>query len=365
LTSVLYVGADTEQEKNCTIWNCYNPTKAINKLSNHKASCITVPEFVQNNPEVQKKVEESDIIVIERNLFQDTMTMTAYWTARNKAIIGIWDDSYDHMESTNVSFNFWEKGQIKYTDENQKEQIGFMLPPPLTQFKLTLKLMKGAQVVSKTLAEDWKKYTPTYHINNYLDIDRYKDAKPLYSLDRIILLWQGSLSHHASFANSGIIGGLEKICKKYPKVMVLLGGDRRNFDLLKNIPQNQKIYSPFVPEEQYSSLIKTATIGLAPLATDYDKRRSWIKCLEYSYLKKPWIASNYPPYEELSPYGKLIENGANSWFEGLSEMIDHLPQYQEKANTISYDFACQQNIDLKIQSTLDLYQKIIDSPHNI
>lgn len=359
--------ADKPTELNCSIFNCINPAKAINKLGEpHKANLITIEQFCQNNPETQKICMESDIIVVERNLFQGAMVGIAFYTAMNKNLIAIFDDSYDHMEPTNVSYGFWEKGEVPVQNEAGDQAIGIISPPPLTQLKLSLKIMKGAQLVSKQLAKDWSKYTKTYHVNNYLNMDRYKDANPLYDFGNdLVIFWQGSMSHHYSFLNSGVIGGLEKICSKYPNVKVLLGGDKRNYDLLKNIPFGQKYFQPFVPEEKFASLLKSATIGLAPLQGEYDKRRSWIKCLEYQVLQVPWVASNLCTYEKLGKYGELVENTPEAWAEGLSKVINGLPRYQEKAKTISYQFALSQDIDKNIEKTLKLYQSIIDGPHNI
>lgn len=360
-----YVFADQANEKNCSIWNCYNPSVAINKLGNgNKSHLFHVSEFVQNGPEVQKAIEESDIIIVERNLFQDTMTMCAFWTVRNKSIIGIWDDAYDRMVDTNVSYSFWEHGEVKLQNDKGETKISYMLPPPLTQMKLTLKLLKGAQVVSKKLAEDWGKYTPTYHVNNYLNMDRYKNAERLYPHDDIFIYWGGSLSHLYSFQNSGVLKALQNITEKYLNVKVLISGDKRVFDALQLKP-GKKLYSNFVPEEKFASLVKTATIGLAPLIGEYDERRSWIKCLEYQILKIPWIASDLCTYAELRDYGILVENTPEAWEYAIAETIDNLPKYQEKANTISYEFAKTQDIDLNIHKTLELYQKIIDGPYNI
>jgi glycosyltransferase involved in cell wall biosynthesis len=362
---VVYFYGDLPIELNCSIFNCFNPVKAINKLGGeHKADLLHISKFVENSTETRELIDKSDLLVLERNLFSDVLTMAAYWTARNKNLIGIWDDSYDKMVNTNVSWGFWTNGDVSAKDENGKEVVGKMLPPPLTQFKLTLKLLKGAQVVSKKLAEDWSVYTRTYHVNNYLNMDRYKDAKPLYKHDDIYLLWVGSLSHLYSFQNSNILRALKKICKTYKNVKVLIGGDKRVYDVL-DLGTDKKLFQSFVPEDMFASLLKTATIGLAPLSGAYDERRSWIKCLEYQVLKIPWIASNLCTYDELKDYGMLVENTWQAWEHGLSEMIDHLPTYQEKADTIAYDFSLTQNIDKNIEKTLALYQTIIDGPHNI
>jgi glycosyltransferase involved in cell wall biosynthesis len=361
---VLYVYADSPKEWNCSEWNCIIPTKSINKTGNHTASAMYINEFVKNTEESQKQCAEADIIVVERNYFGDTLTMMQFWKVRNKSVVAIFDDAYDIMHPQNISYNFWTHGELKYKESpDGPEKTAHMKPPPIEQFKWGLNMVKGVQVPSVNLAKDWSKYNNTYYIHNFLDVDKYMNVEPLYPhpKEEIVIGWCGSMSHYASFADSGVVQGLRKVASKYPHVKVLIGGDKRVFDLLD---VRNKVFQPYVPAEQWTSLLKTLDIGLCPLAGEYDKRRSWIKALEWMALKVPWIASKYPTYDELHDYGLMTENGYKNWAEAITEMVENYPKYKQIADTTSYEFALEQSSDKNIEKvTLALYEKLIDEPY--
>ena len=364
---VLYVYADTPQEWNCSEWNCIIPAKAINMTEKHSAKTIFINEFVQNTPDSQKLCEEADIIMVERNYFGDTLTGIQFWKGRDKAIGAIFDDAYDLIHPQNVSYSFWRHGEIKYKESaDGPEKTGYMKPKPIEQFVWGLQMVKGVQVPSINLAKDWSKYNNTYYVHNFLDMDKYLNVEPLYpdkKKDEIIIGWCGSMSHFASFNDSGVAQGLRRITKKYPQVKVLISGDKRVFDLLE---VKNKMFQPFVPKEQWCPLLKTLDIGLAPLAGEYDKRRSWIKVLEYMALKVPWIATNYITYDEFHDYGVMTDNGYKNWELALEKMIEEYPKYKEIAETTGYVFAESQSSYINVEkATIPLYEKLIKDPYPV
>lgn len=337
---------------------------AINKSANHKAKSINIPQFLENNEETQKLCSESDIIIFERNFFQDQLTMLMFWWVRGKTIAGIWDDAYDRMHVKNVSYNFWQHGEMKLEDKEKNIHTVYMHPKPLIQFKHGLHILKGVQTVSQALCDDWKPYVDTYLIHNHLVLENYNNIKPLYPHDKneIWIGWTGSLSHLDSFESSGLLRAYRKICKKFPQVKVLVSGDKRIFDTL-DIPNHKKMFSGFVPPEQYPSLIKSLDVYTIPLYGEYDIRRSQIKPLECLALEVPFVASNFPNYNHLAPYGNFTENGWQNWENSISEVIENLPKYQEKAKEVGRPFAETQNIDLHVDERVELYQKLIDKPY--
>ena len=360
---VLYVYADSPQEWNCSQHNCIVPAKSVNKTGIHTADTIHINDFVSNTEQSQKLCSEADIIIIERNFFGDTLTMIQFWKVRGKTIIAIFDDAYDLMHPKNVSHDFWNLGELKFADKDGKEQISYMNPKPLVQFVWGLKMVKAVQVPSVNLAKDWGKYNQTYYIHNYLDMDNYLNAEPLYPhpKDEIVIGWAGSMSHFASFSESGLMVALRKIGKKYPKVKFLFGGDKRIFDLVE---VSNKIFQPHVPDDKWTSLLKTLDIGLAPLWGEYDKRRSWLKPLEYLAVKVPVAGTDIITYDDLKEHINVTENGSSNWFNLLSEMIENYPKYKEKAETTSFEFALQQSSYIKIpEVAIPLYQRLIDSPY--
>jgi glycosyltransferase involved in cell wall biosynthesis len=357
------VGADQPQELNCTNFNIIRPAEAINKTEGNHAVVIGIDQFTQNNEETQKLIMGADAIVVERNFFGDTLTTMEWCRVRNKTLIAIFDDGYQVMEKRNVAYPFWRHGEVTVSDENGKPKRSYMIPPPMTQFIWGLKKVKGIQVPSQTLADDWSKYNKTYHIPNYIVAHKYENVKPLYPhKDSIIIGWGGSMSHLESFTESGILKALKQVTHKYNNVKVMISGDKRVFDEV-DLSVNKKIFQPYVPEEQFLSLMKTFDIALAPLITEFDRRRSHIKVLEYMALKMPWICSDFPTYQHLKKYGISTENTAEAWEEKLCYMIDNLEERRAYAEGEPFEFAMEQSYDKNIQKTLELYQSLIDEPY--
>lgn len=356
-----FVYADKPQELNCSKWNVFYPSNAINKLENNQAIMMHVEQFSKNDDAVKSIMNKADIIVVERNLFGDCLTSIMYYKVRGKTVIAIFDDAYDKMHPENVSYNFWQNGEVSYLDENGREKFGTMNPKPLDQFKWGMRMVKGIQVPSYYLAKDWSEYNKTYHIPNYIEFERYVDVKPLFPHKKkdIVIGWGGSMSHVASFKNSEVIPALKSVVKKYDNVKIMITGDKRVFSLLSEIPNNKKIYNSFVPEEQFLPLMKTFDIALAPLWGEYDMRRSRIKVLEYMALKMPWVSSNFPPYEGFANFGVFAENTKESWEEKLFYMVENIDERREFASGEPYEYAYTQSYDKNIEKTLALYQKII------
>jgi len=361
---VLYVFADTPREWNCSQFDCIDPKNAINKTRTHTADAIFIDDFIRNEPETQKRVEQVDIVIIERNLFQDALTMLMWWKVRGAQIGLIWDDGYPVIHPKNPAYPFWQHGEMRLANEKGEEFTAYMNPKPLQQLGWALRESKGLQTVSQAIADQWSHLTDTYLIHNHLVIDRYIDVQPLHTHDKneIWIGWTGSLSHVDSFESSGLLRAYRKVLKKFPNVKVLISGDKKIFDNL-DVPANKKMFSGFVPAEQYPGLIKSLDICTIPLYGDYDKCRSQIKPLECLALKVPFIATNFPNYNHLNPYGTFTENGWQNWENAITYAIENLPKYQEKSNEVGYPFALTQDIDLHVDERIAVYQKMIDKPY--
>jgi len=362
---VLYVYADKPEEWNCSRWNCIIGSNSINNLPNHESIVLSIKEFIKNEKKSQNLCLGADIIVVERNFFSDALTVMQYWKVRNKTILAIFDDAYDLIEKNNPSYNFWKEGTVNAKNKKTGEvKKALMKPHPMDQFKWALKIAKGIQVPSVNLAKDWSKYNNTYYIHNFLDMDTYLNVEPLYPhpKEEIYIGWCGSMSHHYSFENSGVVRALKIIAKRYPQVKVLISGDKRLFDM---IDVENKMFSKFVPPKKWTSLLKSLDIGLAPLSGEYDKRRSWIKTLEYMALKVPWIATNYITYDEVKDYGIMTENGVYNWVNSITDMIENYDCYKKIADTEGFEFAKKQSSYEKVKTiTIPFYEKLINMPYS-
>jgi glycosyltransferase involved in cell wall biosynthesis len=349
---------------NCSLYNIIYPAKYINEKypGIHSADTFNISQLNLWTPEVVESIEKADLVLIERNLFGDALIREMQIFLQNKPVVLIWDDSYENIAFENASYSFWHDSIVqRQNDKGQIENIK-IFPHNVTQLRRAARLAKAYIGPSRLLAEDWSKYTNAYRIYNYLDLDRYpEDAEPLYPFKGITIGWCGSLSHVSSFTDSGIIPALTYIGRKYDNVRIMTGGDKRIYDKI-NLPNERKIFSSYVPDEQWASLQKSIDIGIAPLTSPFDRRRSHIKVLEYMLLKIPWIASNFETYEELGEYGHLIENGVDNWKKAMCDAIENIDQYRELANGKAYEFAKEQTYEKNIDKLIAVYQHIISSP---
>jgi len=359
---ITYVFADSTMEFNTSNWRCMMPHNAINKTKEHKSNLIHLNEFINNSENSQKFCQESDIIIVERNLFGDTNTMLQFWKGRNKILVANFDDAYPFITPSNIAYNFWNLGEINVND-GTGEKKAYMRPMPLRQFEWGLKICAGAIMPSKTLAKDYEHLTPTYVVKNYPPVEVYTSIEK-QKHDEIIIGWGGSLSHFQSFVDSGVLNAIKRICKKIPEVKLMINGDKRVYDNIE-IPEDRKIFHGFVPYEQWPALVSNFDIGLAPLAGEYDKRRSWIKPLEYMLLKIPWLASDIGSYDEIREYGRLVKNRYDIWETVLLETINNLgsEENNERINR-AYEFAIKQDTFLNVNNIINTFKKIIDKGYD-
>ena len=351
---IVFIYADNPQEFNTSNWRCVIPSQGLVR-NGHESAYFHVNEFAQNNEEVEKWCASADVIVVERNLFGDVLVRMQYWKVRNKIVVCNFDDSYDKMTPDNPAYRFWflNKGDA-IDDKGAKQELTYV-PPPMIQFKWGLRVSAAAMLPSKKLMEDWKDYVDCFYMPNYLDLEKYRVEKPDHK--GIIIGWGGSLSHYKSFVDSHVLRALKKICKNYPEVRVMIAGDKRVFDKV-DIPESQKIYQNFVIFDKWANVLSNFDIGIAPLAGEYDKRRSLIKPLEYMIMKIPWIGSNNVAYDSIKKYGQVIKNDYYEWYHAIDDVIKNLQSYREQTE-LSYQFAVSQSIDNNIDNIIDSYKQVI------
>jgi len=352
-----FVFADSAQEWNTSNWRCVIPAKAINRAGRHHVHLIGIGDFSRNTPESQSICSQSDIIVVERNLFGDTLSAIQYWKARDKVVVANFDDAYQLMHPSNISYNFWNKGEVNTTDQNGVTTKTNISPIPLTAFKWGLRMIDAAVVSSKILVKDWEEYTDVYYLPNYLDTDIYLHSEPAVPHEGIYIGWGGSLSHFQSFTDSGILLALKQVLRARPQARLLICGNKSVYERI-DLLDSQKKFQDFVPFEKWATVLRTYDIGLAPLHGLYDGRRSWIKPLEYMLLKIPWLASDNIAYQDISSFGNVVKNTPKAWEAALLDMIDHLEGYREKAAGEPYQYALQQGANENVDNILNIYAEI-------
>lgn len=290
------VFADHQFELNTSVHRIFVPAFALGKAG-HDVTVMPIEMFQQGTPEAAQKLNECQVIVIERNFFADTISAMAFWKVRGKVIITNWDDAYHAITKTNASYSYWAENKVRFTENKvkcidiekpyptkkltlnkeykliskegmynkiqddtgqeeiywhsrfedateKKEQVIF--PKTYDQFKWGVGLSYAATLPSREMCRYWKKYIPTYYMPNWFETDTYINL-PKEKHEGIIIGWGGSLSHFESWVNSGLLIAMKNVFKLRPQVKIKICGDKGIFDKL-DIPQEQKLFQSFISD---------------------------------------------------------------------------------------------------------------------
>lgn len=324
--AVAYIYADSPREWNCSEWRCLIPSNALN-AAGHRANLFWIDDFASYwRGGLHDRLMEYDLIIVQRNLvFHEIHMACDYFRALGKPVVCDLDDAYNILPWSNPAHAYWIRN------------VPGIEPPPLEMLEEGLRNHVDALTSpSKVILEDWSHLTKGYWLPNYACGKWYKNLERRPKHDRRILLgWGGSVSHLDSWEFSGALQGVIAVMKRYPNVYFLLcGNDERLAPrfVAAGMPEERLIRQWGVPPQWWPQIIAKMDIGLAPLAQDYDRRRSWIKGIEYLLAGVPWIYTAYEPYEPLAGTGEAVQsNTAEEWEEKLSRMVERLPAYRNRA----------------------------------
>jgi glycosyltransferase involved in cell wall biosynthesis len=349
--NILFCWADNEGEWNCSEWRCQIPHDAINTLEGHQAKLVPLNTIALMKPEGEALGEWADVIVIQRNMAGVSLTMVEYWRAKGKVVVLDLDDDYRHMPPDVTTYTYWILGIMRREGKEIEMAI-----PPIRQMEWGAKLVNAITTPSAQIAYDWSSYNHTYVVPNYIDYKRYNYRE----IDTPINIgWGGSLSHLKSFKESGAISAVNRILTKYNKINFVAIGDPAIYGHIKINPDRKK-FIPWCPVKEWPAILTAnIDIGLAPLEGDYDKRRSWIKVLEYTASGIPCVATGYPMYNELWSTSSIrVDNRPKYWEDALTEIIENFSEIKSYAirerdnNAGIYDAA------LNAQKLIDIYEDI-------
>lgn len=264
----------------------------------------------------------ADIIVLERVLFGHWIEHVRRWKKQGKKVFTTFDDAYWIMPDYISSKPTWNKEAIE-------------------QFRRTIEvLIDGIFVPSVGLAKELKRHAKKVHvIPNYPDLSfpAYQYAFNISKMrfdDRYVIGWGGS--HHHSLEQ--LVPIFQQLIKIEPQIQIWIIGNAQAFNLLKDIPAENKRAFPPMPYGSYLCMIKQFDIFAIPLQGRYDFCRSWIKPLESALMGVPWVATKNRIYKDCRG-GVLVKNKAE-WIEALlspvmadqewamqQDITDHIGEY--------------------------------------
>lgn len=154
---------------------------------------------------------------------------------------------------------------------------------------------------------------------NSIDMDVWGGIENKNNDSDLVIGWAGGWTHQKDLEM--IVPVLSRLKKKYRFIIKFFGYD-------PNIPKTQLYYkaTKFSPSPlEYPTLLAEHgfDIGIAPIIDDeFNQYKSNIKWLEYAMLGVPVVASNLPPYEDITDgVDGFLASTEDEWYEKLEKLI--------------------------------------------
>jgi hypothetical protein len=356
--------SDGFNEYNSSRWRVSNTTDVLLEAG-HEVHILSIQEWIGQTPHARFITNKSDITFIHRVSVRDSIKAIEYWTKRKKAIVLDFDDSYDNLVGdTNPAKKFWIDGVVQVRNRAGQTSEKVLEEHPINTLKEAISKCTATTVPSYRLVSDWARFGTVVYIENYINSDMYIDITKFPRNDSTIRIgWGGSLGHIDSFKNSGVIDAIDTLMKEYSDIVFFLIGDKRITDLLPF--KNRVMFHPYVTYKEWPSVITKYDIGIAPLAGEFDKRRSPIKLTEYCTAAIPFAATYdlsegyavYHNYKDAN--GFLIPNGAESWYNAIKDLFLNIEDHRRMAKEnihIAEKYFAKNNV----AKLIGTYRDIID-----
>lgn len=249
--------------------------------------------------EVQKRQVDLEhifsTVLVERELsVSEIVTLRAYGAKR---IIYTFDDAYRLLPNSGVGPHQYWKGSQRH----------------LNEFGEVCRQVDLSIVPSRLLARECRAaYVPNYH-----DPDLWPD----YSVrddSRIRIGWGGSTQHRETWHNMKFAAALRRVLDESPEVDLIVCAGVADEALSISGCRFKSI--GWMTFEKWPEFVRSLDIGIAPLHTEYDFRRSNLKLMEYGLAGIPFVATEAGEYCGL-PGGLLVENDEKSWHRALSALV--------------------------------------------
>ena len=299
MSKVTWVVADGFSEYNSSHFRCTILYNQLVKSDSWTGSIVTIDDWLANNDNCKKECMNSDVIILQRVLVKESLTVAMYYKQHGVKVYVDFDDAYQLIGEENAAYGFWGEGKINMPSPLAYEKIDIRVENPVSQFRDALRMIDGGITPSQVLSNDWALYGKMFTLPNYLDWDRYEHeylTRTESANNKIVVGWGGSMSHLTSFTGSGIVPALQEMTRM-GIAKFLLVGDKRVLPLL-GIPERELLFNPYVMWMKWINIVLRFDIGLAPLSGAYDCRRSRLKVMEYIALGIPFIATRSYVYED-------------------------------------------------------------------
>ena len=301
----------------------------------HTVTLLPIQMWANNNSAALRRSASHDIVIIQRVLLIETIPLIQSIRNSGVKVLVDFDDSYDRIRPDNAAYEFWGSGVVTVNGEKKELDVH-----PIEHFKTVLTTCSGFMCPSEELVNDWGGFAKGYYLPNYLDhrsyIPHINEDYPEVSLP--VVGWGGSLSHIPSFEESGVKEALVRLHAE-GKIKLMIFGDDRVVSKME-IPETK--YLPYCRFYEWPNYLSKIDIGIAPLAGEYDARRSRLKVAEYQMMGIPFVATHGSPYDDTidSTSGLYVNQGekgildkknVHGWYKALDRIVSNIREYKSDA----------------------------------
>jgi hypothetical protein len=336
-------------------WRCHVPAKAINRTGVHKANVISDVDFAYHSNQCITHCIESDVIVIYNKIYGRIISAIHHWQARDKTIVVDFDEAYQLLDPTSEEYKFWFEGS-QITSENNLKYIS---PAPMTQFKWGLKLVDGITVPSDRLANDWMSFNEIGVIPNYINMESYTAPKAKRVNGNFVIGWHGRNTRLMILKECGALEAVIAILNKNPEITFEIYLDDIYKSKMDELEHEQINVHERVGSAEWLEALPHIHIGLIPFIGLYDQRKSMRTALEYMVMKIPWVGSNKSILYEAENYGSIVENNVEDWMIKLEDILVHYDQYKDFALQEPFLYGIGKSIDENIGKSISVYKGFI------
>lgn len=342
---VTYVRSIAVEDQYPAIWRCETLAGAIQRTGLHQAAVIDLDAFQNHMPAARAACERADLIVLHRHLTAPVVEAVLRWKAAGKRIV------IDLDQPLKVALPVLAPVLVGGPEPDQPEE----------EFYANLRLVDAITSPSARLLDDWQVPVPVFQIPDYLDTGRYMDLMPTRSGFVRIGLGGGPVPY-ASMAESGLLSALVQVCRQRSQVKLMIyGADASLKRYIERLDVPSEVLG-WVPADEWPQYLTQLDVGLAPIAGQAERRKSWQRLLEYMIRSIPWVASDQVPYRALGRYGRLVANTEADWTQALLEVVDNLDLYRMRASREAFLFALGQDVDENIEKVIAQYRTILALP---
>lgn len=169
--------------------------------------------------------------------------------------------------------------------------------------------------------------------------------------------FSGTMTHREDFRL--ILKPLTQFIKEEEMAKVVIGVDPEIYKMLRDVPENKKMFVPTVDYANYPIQLSYFDVMLIPLVDDsFNQSKSDIKVLDAIINGKPFIASKVEPY---LPYidsgaGFVLPNTETEWYTALKKMM--LPELREAQVKAGIELSKKHHVDKSSQTWKKLIIKV-------